>query len=178
RRRRDADPSGGGYPGAVLRRALVVGALALACASSANAATPQQLSIPMSDGVNLACSIVVPDTVGPAAFPGVILFHGLGGRHQDMEAIATQALAPAGYESLECDARGHGASGGQFGLDGPRDVQDTRELFDWFAQRLGNTNIGALGISLGGGAVWNGVTAGVPFKAVIPIITWTNLLTS
>src|SRR5439155_1369950 len=102
----------------------------------------------------------------------------LGGRHQDMEPIATQALAPAGYESLACDARGHGASGGLFGLDGARDVQDTKELSAWFQQRLGDANIGALGISLGGGAVWNGVTAGVPFKAVVPIITWTNLLTS
>lgn len=93
-----------------------------------------------------------------------------------MEPIAEQFFAPAGYETLECDARGHGASGGLFGLDGARDVQDTRELFDWFAARLGDTDIGALGISLGGGAVWNALIAGVPFKAAVPIITWTNLL--
>ena len=110
--------------------------------------------------------------------PGVILFHGLGGKHQDMEPIAEQFFAPAGYETLECDARGHGTSEGLFGLDGPRDVQDTQELFNWFAGQLGDTNIGALGISLGGGAVWNAPTAGVPFKAIVPMITWTNLLTS
>jgi branched-chain amino acid transport system substrate-binding protein len=158
-----------------------VGALALACAASAHAATPQQLTIPMSDGVQLACSLTLPDGTPPAGgWPGVMLFHGLGGKHQDLEPLATQFLAPAGYAALACDARGHGASGGLFGLDGPRDVQDTQELFKWFTARpdVSDTQIGALGVSLGGGAVWNAVAAGVPFKAIVPIITWTNLVTA
>src|SRR5262249_56956436 len=67
--------------------------------------------------------------------------------------------------------------GGMFGLDGPRDVQDVRELFTWLAQRpeVSDTQIGAFGISLGGGAVWNAAAAGVPFKAIVPTITWTDL---
>jgi alpha-beta hydrolase superfamily lysophospholipase len=145
------------------------------------AATPQQLTIPASDGAKLACSLVEPDGAPPAGgWPAVMLFHGLGGRHQDMEPIATGFLAPAGYASLECDARGHGVSEGLFGLDGPRDVLDTRELFTWLTARpeISDTQIGALGISLGGGAVWNAASAGVPFKAIVPIITWTNLSTS
>jgi alpha-beta hydrolase superfamily lysophospholipase len=147
----------------------------------ASAATPQQLTIVDSAGLKLACSLVEPDGAPPAGgWPGVILFHGLGGKHQDMEPIATQFLAPAGYAALECDARGHGASQGLFGLDGSRDVQDTRELFTWLTARPGisDTQIGALGVSLGGGAVWNALTAGVPFKAAVPVITWTNLLTA
>jgi branched-chain amino acid transport system substrate-binding protein len=158
-----------------------VAALALVCAASANAATPQELTIPMSDGAKLACSLTLPDGTPPAGgWPGVMLFHGLGGRHQDLEPLATQFLAPAGYASLACDARGHGASEGLFGLDGPRDVQDTKELFAWLTARpdVSDTQIGALGVSLGGGAVWNAVTAGVPFKAVVPVITWTNLVTA
>jgi alpha-beta hydrolase superfamily lysophospholipase len=165
----------------VARRSLllIVVAAGLGWCGSARAATPQQLTITASDGAKLACSIVVPDTPAPSGgYPSVILFHGLGGRHEDLEPVATQFLAPAGYETLECDARGHGASEGAFGLDGPRDVQDTRELFAYLAARTGNTNIGALGISLGGGAVWNALTNGVPFKAAVPIITWTNLLTA
>ncbi len=158
---------------------LAVAAAALGWNGAARAATPQQLTIAASDGAKLACSIVVPDSPAPSGgYPSVLLFHGLGGKHQDMEPIATQFLAPAGYETLECDARGHGVSEGLFGLDGTRDVQDTKELFDYLAARTGNTNIGALGISLGGGAVWNALTNGVPFKAVVPIITWTNLLTA
>jgi alpha-beta hydrolase superfamily lysophospholipase len=151
------------------------------CGGSAFAATPQQLTFVASDGASLACSLLEPDGAAPTGgWPAVMLFHGLGGKHQDMEPIATQFLAPAGYASLECDARGHGVSEGLFGLDGARDVQDTRELFIWFTSRpeISDTQIGALGISLGGGAVWNALTSGVPFKAAVPIITWTNLLTA
>jgi alpha-beta hydrolase superfamily lysophospholipase len=157
--------------------ALVVAVLA--SSGSALAAAPVQLTFAASDGAKLACSVVVPDTPAPAGgYPGVMLFHGLGGRHEDMEPLATQFLAPAGYETLECDARGHGASEGLFGLDGPRDVQDTRELFAYLASLTGNSTIGALGISLGGGAVWNAAVGGVPFKAIVPVITWTNLATA
>ena len=155
---------------------------AFACGGSAFAAsTPQQLTIPASDGAKLACSLVEPDGTAPTGgWPAVMLFHGLGGKHQDMESIATLYLAPAGYATLECDARGHGSSEGLFGLDGARDVQDTRELFAWLTARpeISDTQIGALGISLGGGAVWNALTSGIPFKAAVPIITWTNLLTA
>jgi ABC-2 type transport system ATP-binding protein len=167
----------------VVQRLAVVGAIVAALASSgaASAATPQELTIPMSDGVQLSCALVEPDGTPPAGgWPAVMLFHGLGGRHQDLEGPATSFLAPAGFASLMCDARGHGASGGLFGLDGPRDVQDTRELFSWLAARpeVSDTAIAALGISLGGGAVWNAAAAGVPFKAIVPVITWTNLTTA
>jgi alpha-beta hydrolase superfamily lysophospholipase len=160
---------------------LVLALGALAGAGPAAAATPQELTIPAADGTQLSCALVEPDGTAPAGgWPAVMLFHGLGGKHQDMEPIATQSLAPAGYASLMCDARGHGASGGLFGLDGPADVADTQLLFTWFAARpeISDTQIGALGISLGGGAVWNAAVAGVPFKAIVPVITWTNLLTA
>ena len=153
----------------------------LAGAGSALAATPQELTITAADGTPLACALVEPDGTPPATgWPGVLLFHGLGGKHEDMEPIATGFLAPGGFASLMCDARGHGASGGLFGLDGPADVADTQMLFTWFTARpeISDTQIGALGISLGGGAVWNAAAAGVPFKAIVPIITWTNLTTS
>jgi alpha-beta hydrolase superfamily lysophospholipase len=146
--------------------------------ASALAVAPQQLTIAASDGVRLACSLVEPEGAPPAGgWPAVMLFHGLGGRHQDLEPLAVQLLAPDGFAALECDARGTGASGGQFGLDGPRDVQDTRGLFDWLAGRaeISDTAIGAVGISLGGGAVWNAAAAGVPFKAIVPAIGWTDL---
>jgi alpha-beta hydrolase superfamily lysophospholipase len=155
--------------------------LTLLLAALIGVATPQPVTITASDGVQLACSIVEPDGTPPSGgWPAVILFHGLGGSHTDMEPIATGALAPAGYVSLECDARGTGASGGQFGLDDPRENQDAQDLYTWLAARpeVSDTEIGALGISLGGGAVWNATAAGVPFKAIVPVITWTNLQTA
>jgi alpha-beta hydrolase superfamily lysophospholipase len=160
------------------RVALLAAAVgALVVTPPAGAAT-QELTLTASDGTPLACALVEPDGTAPATgWPGVMLFHGLGGGHQDLEPLATQLLAPAGYASLACDARGQGASGGLFGLAGPRDKQDTKELFSWFAARpeISDSQIGALGVSLGGGAVWNATVAGVPFKAIVPMITWTNL---
>jgi pimeloyl-ACP methyl ester carboxylesterase len=159
-------------------RLVAVAVAALAWSAAAHAASPQQLTITASDGVPLACSLVVPDGAVPAGgWPAVILFHGLGSSHRDMEPLAVQLLAPDGYASLECDARGTGASGGAFDLAGARDVQDTRDLFDWLAARpdISDTAIGAVGISLGGGEVWNAAAAGVPFKAIVPGVAWTDL---
>lgn len=164
-------------------RARVLLAVAVAvcvCGGSASAArnSTQEVTIKVSDGTTLACGLVLPSVSPPAGgWPGVILFHGLGQSHVAMEAIANAVLAPVGFASLMCDARGTGASGGTFGLDGPKEVQDARDLFTWFAARndVSDTQIGAFGLSLGGGAVWNAAAAGVPFKAIVPAITWTDL---
>jgi branched-chain amino acid transport system substrate-binding protein len=153
---------------------------ALALGGSASAATaPQELTIAASDGAKLACGLFEPEGTPPSGgWPAIMMFHGLGGKRQDLYPLGVQ-FAP-GFASLMCDARGHGQSEGLFGLDGPRDVQDTKELFAWLTARpeISDTQIGALGISLGGGAVWNATTAGVPFKAIVPVITWTNLATA
>ena len=162
----------------VLVLALVFGALAWPAGAPA-AATPQELTFTASDGAKLACALFEPAGAPPAAgWPAVMLFHGLGGKRQDMYPIGIRFAT--GFASLACDARGHGQSEGLFGLDGPRDVQDTKELFDFLAARpeISDTQIGALGISLGGDAVWNATVAGVPFKAIVPAITWTNLATA
>jgi predicted acyl esterase len=171
----------GSYPHARVRprsAILLVLAAAFAWPGGASAATTQELTIPASDGVSLACGLVLPDgSPPPGGWPGLLLFHGLGQTHQTMEAAAQAAFAPAGYASLACDARGLGASGGAFGLDGPRETQDARDLFAWLAARpdVSDTDIGAVGLSLGGGAVWNAAAAGVPFRAIVPAISWTSL---
>jgi alpha-beta hydrolase superfamily lysophospholipase len=165
-------------------RAVAVAVAVLACAGAAPSvlagtrAATHELTITASDGTKLACGLVLPTGSPPSGgWPGVILFHGLGQEHRNMEAIANATLAPLGFASLMCDARGTGASGGTFGLDGPKEVQDARDLFDWFGARndVSDTQIGAFGLSLGGGAVWNAAVAGVPFKAIVPAITWTSL---
>ena len=75
------------------------------------------------------------------------------------------------------DARGHGTSGGFVSLDGPREVADVRTEFQWLAAQpeVSDTQIGVWGISLGGGAAWNSVVAGVPFKALETFETWSDL---
>jgi pimeloyl-ACP methyl ester carboxylesterase len=162
-----------------LRVVVAITAAVFVCggATSAHAST-QELTITVSDGTTLACGLILPSgSPPPGGWPGLLLFHGLGQTHAFMETIAGAAFAPVGFASLACDARGTGASGGTFGLDGPKEVQDARDLFNWLAARpdVSDTQIGGFGLSLGGGVVWNAAVAGVPFKAIVPAITWTNL---
>jgi pimeloyl-ACP methyl ester carboxylesterase len=162
--------------------ALVVAGLACfggasARASTATSGTWNPVTITASDSTLLSCAYIIPTGTAPAGgWPGVILFHGLGQSHADMEPIAL-AIEQFGIAGLACDARGTGGSGGKFGLDSARDAQDAQDLFTWFAGRDGvsTTQIGAFGLSLGGGEVWNAAVAGVPFKAIVPAITWTDL---
>jgi dienelactone hydrolase len=161
-----------------VRVALLILAAVLVFAGGASAASGwTEVTIDASDATPLACATITPSGTPPAGgWPGVILFHGLGQTHTDLETYGS-ALAQFGFAALTCDARGTGDSGGTFGLDGPREVQDAQDLFDWFAARsdVSDTKIGALGLSLGGGVVWNAAAAGVPFKAIIPATTWTSL---
>lgn len=163
-----------------VRVLLAVAIAVFVCGGSASAAgspSYQVLFVKASDGASLSCILMLPGGSPPAGgWPGVILFHGLGQSGADMQQIGG-LLALADFASLACDARGTGGSDGTWGLDGPREVQDARDLFNWFAARseVSNTQIGAFGLSLGGGAVWNAAVAGVPFKAIVPAITWTDL---
>ena len=105
-----------------------------------------------------------------------MLFHGLGGKHADMEPLAT----PSSRRGLR-DARVRRARprrlGGLFGLDGPATSQDTQELFTWLAgrgRRLGHADRRARHLARRRRGLERAV-AGVPFKAIVPVITWTNL---
>src|SRR2546423_1585651 len=161
-----------------VRVVLALFGAALACTGSASAAPGwTAVTITASDATPLACEYLLPSGSPPAGgWSGVILFHGLGQSSADMEPIG-YAMQEFGLATLACDARGTGSSGGKFGLDSPRDTQDAQDLFAWFAGRsdVSDTQIGAFGLSLGGGEVWNAAVAGVPFKAIVPAITWTNL---
>ena len=132
----------------------------------------------MDDGVALAGTLYLPDAAPPAGgWPAVMLFHGLGQTRANVASIAESFLANQGYAVLAYDARGHGASGGLVSLDGPREMADLRAAFQWLKARtdVSDTQIGAMGFSLGGGAVLRAAVEGVPFKAIVPAITWTDL---
>ena len=139
----------------------------------------------MSDGVQIAATYYVPDGAPPAGgWPAVMLLHGLGGSRtaptpfgMSLNSLAESQLVPQGYAALTFDARGHGQSGGLVSIDGPREIQDVRELFDWLAAQPGvnGQRIGAFGLSYGGGAIWRAAADGVPFAAIEPAIAWTDL---
>jgi predicted acyl esterase len=138
----------------------------------------------MDDGVQIAATFYRPDGQPPAGgWPSVMLFHGLGASRgapyiqNSVEEIAETYFAPQGYAVLAFDARGHGESGGVSSLDGPREIQDVRTLFGWLTSQpaIDPAHVGALGISLGAGAILRATADGVPFAAIVPVIGWSDL---
>ena len=131
----------------------------------------------MDDGVSIATTLYTPDGAVPVGGrPGVVVLHGLAGNRGSVDAISA-SFATAGYAVLAYDARGHGASGGEITLAGPREVADLRTIRNAFAARgdVNDSKIGAWGISYGGGQIWNALAAGVPFAAAEVVETWTSL---
>ncbi|HEX4746533.1 MAG TPA: alpha/beta fold hydrolase [Gaiellaceae bacterium] len=137
------------------------------------------MSIAMDDGVSIAATLYVPDGAAPAGgWPAIVFLHGLAGNRAQMNALVEgYGFTGNEYAILTFDARGHGASGGLVGIDGPREVADIRAIRDWLAARadVSDTKIGAWGISYGGGGIFNSLVAGVPWAAVVTVETWTDL---
>jgi alpha-beta hydrolase superfamily lysophospholipase len=168
-----------------VRRRLAAFVAGLAAAASfaagAHAATftVQDLTIAGAGGTPLAATLYEPTGSPPAGgFPAVVMFHGLGGTRASVDPLARQFFADQGYVVLTFDARGHGASGGLWDLDGPNANADARAVYDFLAARpeVAATNIGAFGVSLGGGAVWNSAVIGkVPWAAIAPEASWVDL---
>jgi len=164
-----------------VRRLLIVAAAALVCwAPPAQAFTKQTGTQTMSDGVAIAYDLYEPDGTTPAGgWPGVVVMHGLGGTKDSVASIAG-VFAAHGYAALAYSDRGHGTSGGFVGLAGPDDIATERSMFDFLKAlpEVSDTQIGAWGISYGGGQAWNGLAAGIPYKAAEMVETWTDLSTA
>jgi predicted acyl esterase len=162
-----------------LLAALAVLLVLLVGEAPASSLAGRDVTIPMDDGVSIAATLYVPDGTMPAGgWPAVVFLHGLSGNRQSMNALAEgYGFVGQDYAVLTFDARGHGQSGGLVGIDGPREVADTRAVRDWLAARqdVSDTKIGAWGISYGGGAVLNSLVAGVPWATVVTVETWTDL---
>jgi predicted acyl esterase len=156
-----------------------IAALALPGSALADTFTKQDLSIAGAGGTPLAATLYEPTSPAPAGgYPAIVMFHGLGGTRASMNIFAEFFFATQGYVVLTFDARGHGESGGLWGLDGPNEDGDAHAAYDFLAARpeVNATKIGAYGVSLGGGAVWNStVIAKVPWAAIVPEATWTSL---
>jgi predicted acyl esterase len=168
------------------RLAAALSILLLAFPATASAFGKTDQPIQMSDGVKIATTYYIPDGAPPAGgWPAVMLLHGLGGSRNDMRtplgmslnSVAETQLVPQGFAALTFDARGHGQSEGLVSIDGPREIQDVRELFNWLAAQPGinEQRIGAFGYSYGGGAILRATAEGVPFAAIEPAIAWTDL---
>jgi predicted acyl esterase len=156
--------------------------LALAAALPAAAApshaatgyTSADVRVTMDDGVSIAATLLEPTGI-QGKVPAILMLHGIGGTRTDLLPIAQ--LFAGQYAVLVPDFRGHGQSGGIVSVDGPREIQDVRELVAWLSARpeVDAAHIGGWGISLGGGAILRALVEGVPFAAVETVETWTDL---
>jgi predicted acyl esterase len=158
----------------------VAAALVLVVGEASGSTTSvQDLSIPMDDGATIAATLHLPDGAPPAeGWPAIVFLHALSGNRGQMNALAAAySFVGHSYAILTFDARGHGQSGGLVGIDGPREIADTRAVFQWLADRpdVDGNNIGGWGLSYGGAAVLNSLVAGVPWGAVVVVETWTDL---
>ena len=160
-----------------MKRVLIVVAAALLWAAPAQAFSKQTGTRTMADGVSIAYDLYEPDGAAPAGgWPGVVVMHGLGGSKDSMVAIA-EIFVAHGYATLAYSARGHGTSTGDIELAGPTETSDERTMVSWFTglAQVSDTQVGAWGISYGGGQTWNGLAAGIPYKAAEVVETWTDL---
>ena len=160
-----------------MKRVLVTAAVFLLWAAPAQAFSKQTGTRTMADGTSIAYDLYEPDGAAPAGgWPGVVLLHGLGGSKDDMAPIAT-VLASHGYAALAYSARGEGTSTGDLTLAGPNEISDEHAMFDFFRglPEISDTQVGGWGISYGGGQLWNGLGAGIPYKAAEMVETWTDL---
>jgi esterase/lipase len=163
-----------------VRRLGLILLVLLLWAAPAQAFTKQSGARTMSDGTSIVYDLYEPDGAAPAGgSPGVVVLHGLGGSKTDMAPIA-QVFASHGYAALAYTSRGHGTSTGNVELAGPNEISDERAMEQWFASlpEVSDTQIGAWGISYGGGQTWNGLAAGIPYKAAEVVETWTDLYTA
>ena len=152
-------------------------ALFLLWAAPANAFSKQTGTRTMADGTSIAYDLYEPDGNPPdGGWPGVVALHGLGGTKDSMAPIAT-VLVSHGYAALAYSARGHGTSTGDVELAGPNEISDERAMVSFFTglPEVSDTNVGVWGISYGGGQAWNGLAAGIPYKAAEVVETWTDL---
>ena len=100
----------------------IFAALALPSPALADTFTKQDLTIAGQGATPLAATLYEPTSPLPAGgYPAIVMFHGLGGTRAQMNILAEFYFATEGYVVVTFDARGHGDSGGLWGLDGPNE---------------------------------------------------------
>lgn len=104
--------------------ALCAGTRAVSGARAEEAANPTEYTVTVDswDGTPLVADLYVPgDGEGP--YPSLVFMHGSGGNRSDYRPEAL-AAARAGYVALAPDMRGFGDSGGEWSVNGPKEVAD------------------------------------------------------
>ena len=148
---------------AALARRLAIAALAAALAvplvPAAPAAASPNTFITMSDGVQIALNVRMPDNYDKnKSYPTIFEMSGYDGGASDGDepyaGEGSRVLSKqfnGDYVTVHASVRGTGCSGGEFDLFSWRSALDGREIIHWInRQRWSNGRIGIYGHSYGG----------------------------
>ena len=128
--------------------------LLLAVAAPAAAQTPEEVRVPMRDGVELALDIYKPTVEAGEKVPVILtltpyhaLYKGLGGAQNS----PAWKLLQEGYAIVLADVRGTYESGGCWDYGGQKEREDGYDLVEWLGtQEWSNGKVGMIGASYDG----------------------------
>lgn len=169
---------------AALLLCLLLAVPAVAAQGGAPAWTRIDFDFPSFDGTVLKASKWVPASGCPC--PAVVETNGWNNRHDEASELRfAERYANQGYYVLGFTSRGWGDSGGEIELDGPKEQNDTRAIIDFLAAQPevqldgpGDPRVGMVGESYAGGIQLLVAQQDPRIDALIPLITWSNLLDS
>lgn len=155
--------------------------------------------ITAADGEDIAFTVFVPDNPNGRAAPLLIHGHGFGlSRITDLENpdpisaftsgdvsgdVAKRAWLEEGFYVISFDQRGFGESTGTITVMDPDiDCRNVSAILDWaesnlvnLSYRNGDPQVGAIGLSYGGGFQTVCASTDPRFDALVPLATWNHL---
>lgn len=145
-----------------------------------------RVEIESFDGTTIVGSLYEPTTTGP--HPSMLITHGWGAdRNAAYVHRLAEMYAANDYVVLTYDSRGFGESGGEVGVDGPKEVEDAQTLISWLANRgnvqtekndPNNPRIGMDSLSYAGGIQLNTAAVDNRLDAIVPRWAWHDLVYS
>lgn len=134
------------------------------------------VTVPMRDGVTLACSLSRPasgEDPAPGQFPGLVVEYTPYALVADTLIAEADFFAERGYNGLVCHVRGTGLSGGTWNHAASRqDGLDAHDLVEWLAtQSFSDGRMGQFGGSYGGFTTYQAAAEQPPhLLAIAPMI--------
>jgi pimeloyl-ACP methyl ester carboxylesterase len=107
------------------------------------------------------------------AAPVIIVLHGWGGNSSLMLPLAPH-IHSAGFHALFVDARNHGLSDPDTFSSMPRFAEDLEVAVAWARDRADVTSVGAIGHSVGAGALIFSASKGVAIDAAVSVSSFAH----
>jgi dipeptidyl aminopeptidase/acylaminoacyl peptidase len=130
----------------------------------------QTAEMTVPDGAVLRGWLFTPHAPNGAA---VILLHGVGDTRAGVVGHADYLLT-AGFTVLTPDARGHGASGGQYITFGVKEAGDVHAWADWLMRQRPITRLYGMGESMGAGIILQALATESRMRAVVAECPFVN----